>query len=154
MFRATIKDRATFVYADAQHPAEVLNAAGDALFRKATEDVDSGDTELAPGASVQLTDSQWFVSAGSSEVTVRELKVGEFEDVTAADDLTVRDDVLVGDALVVEGEAELNGDLNHDGGKAGFFGTAPAARPKKKAPAEVSAKELAEALETLGLLEH
>lgn len=153
MFRATIGNKATFIYADAQHPQEVLNAAGSALFRKASEDVDSGDTELAAGASVQLTDSQWFISAGSSEVVVRELKAGDFEDVTAADDLVSGDDATVGDKLIVNGEAELNGDLNHDGAKAGFFGAAPVAKPNVKPAAEVNAKELCEALEKLGLIE-
>jgi hypothetical protein len=37
--------------------------------------------------------------------------------------------------------------------KLGFFGTAPVAKPNVKAAAEVTAKELCEALETLGLVE-
>lgn len=37
--------------------------------------------------------------------------------------------------------------------KLGFFGKTPATRPNVKAPAEVTAKELCEALETLGLIE-
>lgn len=31
--------------------------------------------------------------------------------------------------VILNGEAELNGDLNHDGEKVGFFGVAPAVRP-------------------------
>jgi hypothetical protein len=146
MFRATVKKEAVYVSADAQHPKEILNAAGAAMFRKTAADVDSGDTELAAGAAVQITDGHWFVSAGSSEIVVTDVKVGAFEDASTVDDLTV------GDKLVVNGEAELNGDLNHDGAKAGFFGAAPAAQPDLKPAAEVTAKELGEALVTLGLI--
>lgn len=143
MFRATVKsDEVTFISADAEHPVEIINAAGDDLFRKTAPDVDSGDTELESGAAVVVTDGQYLVSKSSSEIVAREVKAGTFEQAT------------ITGKLIVDGELEANGDINHDGAKAGFFGTAPAARPKKKAPAEVSAKEIAEGLETLGLLEH
>ena len=71
---------------------------------------------------------------------------------TVADVVTLEDDLAVEGALVVDGQAELNGDLNHDGTKVGFFGTAPAAQPDLKPAAEVTAKELGEALVTLGLI--
>lgn len=146
--RATVgKAEAVYVPADAKNPKEVLNAPGGAaMFRKTAEDVDTGDTELAAGSVVQITDGHWFISAGTSEIVVTDLKVGTFEDASTVDDLTV------GDKLVVNGELEANGDLNHDGAKVGFFGTAPAAQPDVKPAAEVSAKELGEALVTLGLI--
>lgn len=148
MFRATVGKVAIFIDATPEFPKEVLNAGPGDIFHKNEKDVDSGDTKLAAGSVVEITEGTWFVSTTTAEGVFRELKAGNFIDLVTTDDLTV------GDKLIVNGEAELNGDLNHDGAKVGFFGIAPAARPKKKAPAEVTAKELAEALETLGLVEH
>lgn len=153
MFRATIKKEAVFINASAEFPVEVLNAAGGKLFFKNEKDVDSGDTELASGATVQITEGTFFVSTTSAEGVFRELKTGRFEDGVFTDDLTVADDATIGDKLVVNGEVELNGDLNHDGAKIGFFGAAPVAKKNVKPAAEVSAKELYEALEAYGLLE-
>lgn len=146
MYRASIHGTPVFVYATSEQPKEVLNGAGADCFYKATKDVDSGDTKLAAAASVELTDARWFVSASSTELVVRDIPASSFNDASTADDFTV------GDKLIVNGEAELNGDLNHDGAKVGFFGTAPAAQPDIKPAAEVSAKELGEALVTLGLI--
>lgn len=152
MFRATIGVTAVFIYATPEQPKEILNGAGADCFYKAAQDVDSGDTKLAAGATVQLTDSRWFVSASSTELVVRDLKAGTFEDAVVNDDLTVTDDLAVGGDATVTGAANLAGDLNHDGTKVGFFGTAPAAQPDLKPAAEVTAKELGEALVTLGLI--
>lgn len=141
--RLTVGKSAVYIAADSEHPMEIHNAAGAAIFHKNAADVDTGDTELAVGSTLEITEGTYFISAASAEINVREV-----------DSKTIDADLTVGDKLTVGGELEANGDLNHDGAKAGFFGTAPAARPKKKAPAEISAKELAEGLETLGLLEH
>jgi hypothetical protein len=70
---------------------------------------------------------------------------------------------------VVQGELEIKGsgsaglkttksfqveeDFVHSGTKAGFFNKAAIVRPNVKLPAEVTAKELCEALESLGLIE-
>jgi len=153
MFRATVGRIAIFIDASAEFPKEVLNAAGGDIFHKNAEDVDSGDTKLAVGETVVITEGTWFVSTTSAEGVFRELKIGRFQDVAAAGDITAGDDVTVGDKLIVNGEAELNGDLNHDGAKVGFFGTAPVARKNLKPAAEVTAKEIAEALEAYGLTE-
>jgi len=53
------------------------------------------------------------------------------------------------DTLYVDTELELNGDLNHDGSKAGFFATAPVSRPTGVA---VSAAGIHAALCSLGLI--
>lgn len=55
------------------------------------------------------------------------------------------------DKFVVVLELEIDGDLNHDGEKAGFFGIAPAIRPEVKKVA-LTADELAAALATLGIV--
>lgn len=153
MFRATVGRIAIFIDASTEFPKEVLNAAGGKIFFKNAADVDSGDTELASGATTVITEGTWFVSTTSAEGVFRDLKVGRFQDVAAAGDITAGDDVTVGDKLIVNGEAELNADLNHDGAKIGFFGVAPAARKNVKPAAEVNAKEICEALEAYGLLE-
>lgn len=145
MFRATIGQVATFIYASAEQPMEVLNGAGADCFYKATKDVDSGDTKLEAGKTVQLTDGRWFVSASSTEIVVRELKTATLEDATIADDLTVG-----GDAAVA-GNVEIDGELNHDGAKVGVFGKAPAVQPEVK-KAELTANELATALASLGIV--
>jgi hypothetical protein len=161
MFRATIGKTAKFI--SAQSPVEVLNAAGAALFYKEADDVDSGDTELAAGASVQITSGQYFISASTSEIVVRELKTEAVEDLTVADDLAVTDDLTVGgDAAVTgavsvtgkttaKGELEVDGDLNHDGTKVGFMGSAPVAASTVK-KAELTANELATELAKMGLV--
>jgi hypothetical protein len=152
MFRATIGRTARFINASPEFPMEVLNAAGGAIFHKNAADVDSGDTELASGSTVQITEGTWFVSTTSAEGVFRELKTVHVEDSIVGDDLTVADDATIGDKLVVGGEAELNGDLNHDGAKVGFIGAAPVAAQAVKPAAEVTAKELCEALEKFGLV--
>ncbi|HXR30535.1 MAG TPA: hypothetical protein VN752_05300 [Solirubrobacterales bacterium] len=152
MFRATIGTTAVFIYATPEQPKEILNGAGADCYYKATQDVDSGDTKLEAGKTVQITDSKWFVSVSSTELVVRDLTAGSFEDASVVDDFTVGDDLAVGGDATVTGAANIGGDLNHDGTKVGFFGTAPAAQPDLKPAAEVTAKELGEALVTLGLI--
>jgi hypothetical protein len=160
--RITIRsDEATYVAADSRHPVEVLNAAGRDCFHKNAPDVDSGDTKLELGKSVELTEGAWFVTAaGSTELNVREMDSVHVNDnlsvagtavVTGA--TTLSGAATVGGKLHAEGEVEVEGDINHDGTKVGFFGVAPAERPNVKPAAEVSAKELCEALEKLGLVQ-
>jgi hypothetical protein len=141
MFRATIKKDAVYIDASAEHPKTVFNAAGGKLFRKNADDVDSGDTELAPAAVVEITEGMWFVSTTSAEVVVRDVNVSNVDQVVASG------------KIVAGGEAQIKGDLNHDGTKIGFFGAAPVAKKNVKPAAEVSAKEIYEALEAYGLLE-
>lgn len=148
MFQITLKTEATFIAADPGEPKEVLNLAGAKCFYKNAKDVDSGDTELAAGGKVTITEGTYFVSASRSEIGVRQL-----ENVDIGDNLAVAGTAHVVGKTTLDGEAELNGDLNHDGTKAGFFGVAPAERPNVKPAAEVNAKELCEALEKLGLVQ-
>lgn len=153
MFQFTLKTEATYVAADPSEPKEVLNLAGAKCFYKNAADVDSGDTELAAAATVTITEGTYFVSASSSEIGVRELdnlQVGD--NMTVAGTAAVAGAASVGGKLTAKGEVEIDGDLNHDGAKVGFFGTAPAAQPDLKPAAEVTAKELGEALVTLGLI--
>lgn len=149
MYRATIGKDPSFI--SANQPVTVRNAAGAAAFHKASDDVDSGDTELAAGATVTLTDGQYFISASSTEIVVTELKIGAFEDVAVADDLTVGGDAAIIGNATVTGNVEIDGELNHDGAKVGFFGIAPAARPEVK-KAELTANELATELAKLGIV--
>ena len=53
----------------------------------------------------------------------------------------------------IVGTLAPGGNIAHTGTKVGFFSKTAAARPNVKAPSEVTAKELCEALETLGLVE-
>lgn len=147
MFQFTLKTEATYVAADPSEPKEVLNLAGAKAFYKTAKDVDSGDTELAEGKAVSITEGTYFVSASRSEIGVREL-----DNVAIGDNLSVAGTAHVVGKTTLDGEAELNGDLNHDGTKVGFFGTAPAAQPDIKPAAEATAKEICEALVTLGLV--
>lgn len=153
------KDKATYVAADSTQQKEVTNASGATVYYKAEADVDSGDTALVVGASVQIVAGTYFVSAGQSRVQVRDLIDSTAEDVTATDDLAVGGDAAVTGATTLTGkvhavgEVEIDGDLNHDGTKIGFFGTAPVVKKNVKPAAEVNAKELCEALEAYGLIE-
>ena len=56
---------------------------------------------------------------------------------------------IYGTTLDVSGAATIGGDLSHDGANAGFFATAPVARPTGVA---VSAAGIHAALVTLGLI--
>lgn len=53
--------------------------------------------------------------------------------------------------LITTGEANVGGDLNHDGSKVGLYGVAPATRPEVK-KAALTADELAAKLATLGIV--
>jgi len=141
MFRITIGKEAVYIAADPSEPKELHNLGGDAAFYKVAPDVDSGDTELAEGATAEITAGVYVLSTSKTELGVRAL-----ENVDVADDLTVSGKVTA------RGEVEVDGDLNHDGAKAGFFGVAPAARPEVKKE-ELTAGELALALEELGLVD-
>lgn len=139
------------VPASAESPAIIVNGTGGALFHKNAPDVDSGDSELANGASVTVEVPTWIISASATRVYVLHPERVRVEDVIATDDLTVGDDATIG------GDLEVDGDLNHDGTKVGFFATAPAARPEvakdEGETKKATAAELQEALETLGLIE-
>lgn len=139
-----------FINASPEFPQEVHNVAGNVVFHKNAADVDSGDTELGEGESVQITEGRYFISTTTSTVVVRELTAKTFEDVATVDDLTV------GDKLTVVGEAELDGALNHDGTKAGFLGAAPVAvqevAKEEGEEKKATVAELQEALEAFGLI--
>lgn len=55
---------------------------------------------------------------------------------TIEEGLTVKKTAVVEEKLTAKGEVEIDGDLNHDGTKAGFFGTAPDTRSDKITKAE------------------
>jgi hypothetical protein len=144
---------ATYIAADAHHPVEVLNAGARDVFHKTARDVDSGDTKLEAGKSVELTDGSWFITAAAST----ELNVREMDSVHVGDDLSVAGDATVSGAATVagkvhaEGELEVEGDLNHDGAKVGFCGSAPVA-PSTVKKAALTANELATELAKMGLV--
>lgn len=135
MFRATVKKDAVYVDASAEFPKQVFHGPGGKLFHKNADDVDNGDSETAAAATLEISEGTWFVSDTSTEIVVRDVKV------------------TTTDRIVVAGEAQIKGELNHDGTKIGFFGAAPVAKKNVKPAAEVSAKEIYEALEAYGLLE-
>jgi hypothetical protein len=56
--------------------------------------------------------------------------------------------------LVITGGLEIDGDLNHDGSKVGFYGTAPAAKPTVTGSrgGNAALQPLLTALATLGLI--
>lgn len=152
--RITVRsDEATYIAADAQHPVEVLNAAGRDCFRKNARDVDSGDTELELGKSVELTEGMWFITAaGTTELNVREMDSVHVGDNLAVDGTAkVSGAATVGGKLHAEGEVEIEGELNHDGAKVGFCGSAPVA-PSTVKKAALTANELATELAKMGLV--
>jgi hypothetical protein len=152
--RITIRsDEATYISADAHHPIEVLNAAGRACFHKNARDVDSGDTELALGSAVELTEGAWFVTAaGTTELNVREMdSVFVNDNLAVAGVAKVSGAATVGGKLHAEGEVEIEGELNHDGAKVGFNGSVPVA-PSVVKKAALTANELATELAKMGLV--
>src|SRR5512146_3256788 len=160
--RITVRsDEATYIPADSRHPVEVLNAGGNDVFYKNAPDVDSGDTKREPGQTVELTDGAWFVTAAkTTELNVREMQVDDFEGLSVGENLTVAGDAditgagTVGGKFHAEGEVEIEGDLNHDGTKAGFFGTTPDTRSTKITKQEAGADSgLAKVIERVEDLE-
>ncbi len=140
MFQVTLGTQAIYIAADPNEPKEIINLAGAALFYKTAKDVDSGDTELAAAATVEITQGTYFVSASKTEIGVRALDSSHI-----GDDLKVSGDAAIAGAATVtgkttaKGELEVDGDLNHDGTKAGFFGTAPDVRSTKITKQEAGA---------------
>lgn len=133
------KFNAYAVSADPINQKRLTNVGGGKLFYKTASDVDTGDTELAVGASVTLEATNWIISESTSRVLVVP-KIGE-----------VVQDLTVNDKAYVVGELEVDGDFNHDGSKVGVFGVAPATRPEVKKSA-LTANELATALATMGIV--
>lgn len=131
---------ARLINASPTYQATITNGSGGKIFYKTSEDVGTGDTEIAVGASVTVENIVWVISATNSTVTVTHPTGGTFQD------------IVVTDKLMAKGEAEIDGALNHDGETAGFFGKTPAKQPDVAAAGSVTAKELCEALETLGLV--
>lgn len=70
--RITVSRDPIYIAADPQSPKEIFNAAGSAVFHKSARSVGSGDTELAAGGTVEITEGRWFISLGSAELFVRE----------------------------------------------------------------------------------
>jgi hypothetical protein len=133
------------IAANPERQAKIVNMTGGKLFYKNEADVDTGDTELANGASVTTEETLWIISETQTKVLVEHL-----------DGLTVQD-FTVNDKTAVIGELEVDGVINHDGAKVGFCGAAPVAPPEvaKEEGEEKKATvaELQEALEALGLIE-
>lgn len=127
------------ITATPERQAKIHKTEGGKVFYKTAADVDTEDTEIAAGTPVTVEGTVWVISESATKLLVEH-----------PEGLT-QQDVTVNDKLQVEGEAELNGDINHDGSKVGFFGVAPAARPEVK-KAELTANELATELAKLGIV--
>lgn len=69
----TLGTSARFINADTDNQKKVRNGGPSSIYYKATSDVSASDTEVASGASVEITASQYFISAASSSVIVEEV---------------------------------------------------------------------------------
>jgi hypothetical protein len=132
-------DKAVEIAASPEYQAKIHRMEGGKVFYKTASDVDTGDTEIEGGTPVTVEGSVWVVSASRTRILVEHPEGATLQDAT------------VSDKLIVNGEAELNGDLNHDGSKVGLFGVAPAVRPEVK-KAALTANELATELAKLGIV--
>ena len=91
----------------------------------------SGHTGFVDDSGDTIT-GQLLIDGGADEIQLRVQGNGtqtsnifEIETSAAADQFTVSN---AGKAFIA-GEAEIDGDLNHDGSNVGFYGTAPASQP-------------------------
>ncbi len=93
----TLTTRAVYVGVDsaAGEQVTIRNASGSTLYYGEAEDVDSGDTSVAEGASATFTDDKWIVSAGTSQVSLTTLVSPSVEDLNVADDVAVTGDLVV-----------------------------------------------------------
>lgn len=98
------------INASPTNQAKIINGGGGALFYKSADDVDTGDTELAVGASVTVEAVNWIISASRSNVMI------EHPQGLAPQDVTVGDDLVVKDTLAVTGTTALTGALTPTGG--------------------------------------
>lgn len=55
-------------------PATIINVSGGTLYYKNAEDVDSGDSSLANGASVEVTSPNWVIGSAVAPVKVQVLR--------------------------------------------------------------------------------
>ncbi len=145
------EDHPTYVSADSDEQKEVSVSSGATVYYKTAADVDSGDTALAVGESVAISQGTYFISASTSKVQVRDLKTANLADLTVAGTANVSGATTVGGKLHAEGEIEIEGDLNHDGTKVGFCGSAPVA-PSTVKKAALTANELATELAKMGIV--
>ena len=97
--------RAKSVAASAKDPATISNVSGGTLYYKNAADVDTGDSTLANGASVEVSEPNWVVAASGAPVKVQILRNAD------------RDDT------------RTTGKFAHSGTTVGFYGVTPAARP-------------------------
>lgn len=119
------KTTARLINASPTLQARITNGAGGKIFYKNASDVDTGDTEIAVGSRATVEEVVWIISESRSTVLVENLTGAAEVDISVTDDLTV------GDKLTAKAEVEIDGDLNHDGSKVGFYGVAPVARAAK-----------------------
>lgn len=89
------KTKAKLIYATPQWQAKIINGGGSKLFYKTEADVDTGDTEVAVGASVTVENVVFIISEGRSNVTIEHKEAPSYQDVTITDDLTVTDSLTV-----------------------------------------------------------
>lgn len=120
----TIDDtKAVVVGADTATQKKLHNLGPDSFYYKATDDVDSGDTEVASGATATFTATQWIISAGNSRILQEHLVGTTSQDSTILDDLSVGDDASVTDDLTVtgtttSGDVAVTGPVNITGATA------------------------------------
>jgi len=109
------KVKPVLINASPTSQAKIMNGGGGALFYKTAEDVDTGDTELAVGASVTVEAVNWIISASRSTVLI-EHPVG-----LAVQDATIGDDLSVKDTLTVTGATTLTGGVATATAAPGFY---------------------------------
>lgn len=62
------------IAASAKDPATILNVSGGTLYYKNADDVDSGDSSLAVGSSVEVQEPNWVVGTAAAPVKVQVLR--------------------------------------------------------------------------------
>ena len=63
-------DKALVVTASPRDPATIINSSGGTVYYKNASDVDSGDSSLATGASVEVSAVNWIVGSASTHVLI------------------------------------------------------------------------------------
>jgi len=94
------------ISASERDPATIFNSSGGTLYYKSASDVDSGDSSLATGASVEVTVPNWIVGSASTHVLV--LRNADRED---SDFPESREQIRTVDGPVQSGTAAISGTL-------------------------------------------
>ena len=102
--------KAIFLAGSPERQVKIANGGEKKVFYKNASDVDTGDTEIAAGASATLEESVWVISESTgAHITVSHPEGQTVQDLTVADDLTISGSLTVTEGVTATGTSTIAG---------------------------------------------